>query len=106
VGERDAAAEGHAQARDAARRASVRARIRRSNVLAANDAASSVSVRCECGSSCGAWLVVESEVFARVSTSRRFLVAIGHHEPKLERVVLKRRDYEVIERRPSSPARP
>jgi hypothetical protein len=101
VGEQDAAAEGRAQERDAARRTSIRARIRRSNVLAAKASAASVSVRCECGTPCQTWLVVESEVFARVSSSRRYLVAHGHHEPELERVVLERRYYAVTARRPS-----
>jgi hypothetical protein len=107
VGERDVGLEGHVQARETARRTSSRARTRRTNMLAARGSAASVSVRCECGTpSCRTWLVVESEIYTRASTSRRYIVARGHHQAELERVVLKRRDYDLIEHRTSVRARP
>jgi hypothetical protein len=107
VGERDVGLEGHVHARETAKRTSTRARTRRTNLLAARSSAASVSLRCECGTpACRRWLVVESEIYARASTSRRYVVARGHHQPELERVVLERRDYDLIERRASSRPRP
>jgi hypothetical protein len=84
-------------ARAAARRTSVRERVRRSNRLVATGVAASISVRCECGTACRTWLIVESEVYARAGGRKRFVVARAHHRPELERVVLERRDYHVVE---------
>jgi hypothetical protein len=78
-------------------RASTRARVRRSNRLTAGKAdGPSVAVLCECGT-CRTWLVVDADVYARTVGRRRYVVAPGHHVPERERVVLERRDFDVIE---------
>jgi hypothetical protein len=97
VSENDPVSDEHDPARDAARRHSLRERVRRSNRLVAAGAAASIPVLCECGAACRTWLIVESEVYARAGGRRRFVVASGHHQPDLERVVLGRRDYDVVE---------
>ena len=78
-------------------RASTRARVRRSNRLAVGKAnGPSVTVLCECGT-CRTWLVVDADVYVRIAGRRRYVVAPGHHVPERERVVLERRDFDVIE---------
>jgi hypothetical protein len=83
---------------DAQLRASTRARVRRSNRLATGEStALTISLLCECGA-CRTWLVVDADLYARaVVGRRRYVVAPGHHLAERERVVLERRDFDVIE---------
>ena len=82
---------------DARLRSEARARVRRSNRLAAGGSEGlSVTVLCECGS-CRTWLVVDADVYARAGSRGRYFVAPGHHSAERDRVVLERRDYDVVE---------
>jgi hypothetical protein len=84
--------------REGSARAAMRERVRRSNRLAVRRNESlSVSVLCECGRACKTWLMVDADLYWRAGSRHRYVVAPGHHLPGADKVVLEKRDYDVIE---------
>ena len=73
--------------------------MRRANqlVVGRSPAAAHLTIRCECGSSCGRWVSVSSEAYESARSHGRFVTAPGHANLEGDRVVFARREYDVVE---------
>jgi len=76
-----------------------RVAMRRANqlVVGRTPGAAHLTIRCECGSSCGRWVSVPSEAYESARSRGRFVTAKGHATLAGDRVVLERREYDVVE---------
>ena len=76
-----------------------RVAMRRANQLSVGRAtgAGHLTIRCECGGSCGRWVSVPSEVYESARSRRRFVIAPGHGAAEGDKIVFERREYEVVE---------
>jgi hypothetical protein len=76
-----------------------RVAMRRANqlVVARTPGAAHLTIRCECGRSCGRWVSVASEAYESARSRGRFVTAKGHADLEGDRVVLERREYDVVE---------
>jgi hypothetical protein len=82
-----------------------RVAMRRANQLVvARSPAAHLTIRCECGRSCGRWISVASESYESARSRGRFLTAKGHARLEGDRVVLERREYDVVEQPRTTPS--
>ena len=83
-----------------------RVAMRRANqlVVGRSPGAAHLTIRCECGSSCGRWISVASEAYESARSRGRFVTAKGHAKLEGDRVVLERREYDVVEQPRSLPS--
>ena len=76
-----------------------RVAMRRANqlVVGRTPGAAHLTIRCECGRSCGRWISVPSEAYESARSRGCFVTAKGHAKLEGDRVVLERREYDVVE---------
>ena len=76
-----------------------RLEMRRANRLLVGSASATgtLTIRCECGTGCGRWLSVPWEAYESARSRNRFVMAPGHATLDDDRVMVTRREYEVVE---------